>query len=50
MVHHWPKALLIWHNSLFGADGTVNYDYIVTNSINSLLVVLIPNGAHTNHY
>ena len=33
---------------LFGPDGTVNYDYIVTNS---LLIGsrCIPNGAHTNH-
>ena len=33
------------------ASGTVNYDYIVTNSINSLLIGsrCIPNGAHTNH-
>ena len=37
------------HSSLFGA---VNYDYIVTNSINSLLIGsrCIPNGAHTNHF
>ena len=25
-------------SSLFGPDGTVNYDYIMTNSINSLLI------------
>ena len=33
-------------------DGTVNYDFSVTNSINSLLIAsrCIPNGAHTNHY
>ena len=33
------------------ASGTVNYDYVVTNSINSLLIGsrCIPNGAHTNH-
>ena len=39
------------HSSLFGPDGTVNYDYIVTNSINSLLIGsrCIPNGAHTKH-
>ena len=32
------------------ASGTVNYDYIVTNSINSLLIGsrCIPNGAHTS--
>ena len=33
------------------ANGAVNYDYIVTNNINSLLIGsrCIPNGAHTNH-
>ena len=33
------------------ASGAVNYDYIVTNSINSLLIGsrCIPNGTHTNH-
>ena len=33
------------------ASSTVNYDYIITNSINSLLIGsrCIPNGAHTNH-
>ena len=33
------------------AIGTVNYDYIVTNSINSLLIGsrCIPNGVHINH-
>ena len=33
------------------ASGTVNYDYIITNSINSLLIGsrCIPNGTHTNH-
>ena len=55
---------LIWctfgpKSSLFGsaqlslwASGTVNYDYIVTNSINSLLIgsKCFPNGAHTNHF
>ena len=40
-------SYLALHSSLFGLDGTVNYDYIITNSINSLLT---PNGAHTNHY
>ena len=53
MVHHWPKEILIWHSTVlaFGPDGTVNYDYIVTNSINSLLISsrCILNGAHTNH-
>ena len=34
------------------ASGTVNYDYFVTNSINSLLIgsKCILNGAHTNHF
>ena len=33
------------------ASGAVNYDYIVTNSIKSLLIGsrCIPNGSHTNH-
>ena len=33
------------------ASGTVNYDFIVTSSINCLLIDsrCIPNGAHTNH-
>ena len=51
-------SYLALHSSLFGPDGAVNYkymymyDYIVTNRINSLLIVSrrIPNGAHTNHY
>ena len=44
-------AHLALHSSLFGPDGAVNYDYIVTNSINSLLIgsKCILNGAHTNH-
>ena len=44
-------SYLAQHSSLFGPDGTVNYDYIVTNSINSLLIgsKCIPNGEHTNH-
>ena len=41
------------HNSLFGPDGTVNYDYIITNSINYFLIgsrcTCIPNGTHTNY-
>ena len=34
------------------ASGAVNYDYIVTNSINSLLIGsrCILNGVHTNHF
>ena len=55
---------LIWHtigpkNFLFGtaqfslwARGAVSYDYIVINSINSLLIGsrCIPNGTHTNQF
>ena len=37
-----PKAqrasYLALRSSLFGPDGAVNYDYIITNSINSLLI------------
>ena len=45
-------SYLALHSSHFGPDGTVNYDYIVTNSINYLLIGsrCIPNGTHTNHY
>ena len=42
-------STLAQHSSLLGADGVINNDYIVTNSINSLLIGCIPNGAHTNH-
>ena len=44
-------SYLAQHSSLFVPDSTVNYDYIVTNSINSLLIgsKCITNGAHTNH-
>ena len=44
-------SYLAQHSSHFGTDGTVNYDYIVTNSINCLLIGsrCIPDGAHTNH-
>ena len=40
-------SYLALHSSLFGPDGTVNYDYT-----NSLLFGsrCIPNGTHTNHY
>ena len=38
------------HSSLFGPDGTVNYDYIVTLSQLSLVNWLNSNGIHTNHY
>ena len=39
------------HCFFFEPDGTVNYDYIVTNSMNSFLIGsrCIPNGAHINH-
>ena len=41
-------SYLALHSSFFGP---VNFDYIVTNSINRLLVGsrCIPNGAHTKH-
>ena len=44
-------SYLALHSSLFGPDGAVNYDYIVTNSINVLLnsSKCIANGTHTNH-
>ena len=44
-------SYLALHSALFGPDGAVNYDYIVANIINSLLIDsrCIPNGAHTNH-
>ena len=51
-VYGTPLALggsyLALHSSLFGPDGTVNYDYIATNSISSLLMAqdLFP-MAHT---
>ena len=49
-IYIWPSVLISLYgtrlvqrasylplqSSLFGPDGTVNYDYIVTNSINSL--------------
>ena len=41
-------SYLALHSSLFGPDGAVNYDYIVTYSIN-FGSRCIPNGAHTNH-
>ena len=31
-------SYLALHSSLFGPDGAASYDYIVTNSINSLLM------------
>ena len=38
-------SYLALHSSLFGPDGALNYDYIVTNSINFLLIA----SSHTNH-
>ena len=45
-------SYLALFSSLFGPDGAVNYDYNVTNSINSLLVGsrCIPNGTHTDYF
>ena len=42
---------LVLHNSLYGPDSAVNYDYVVTKSTNSLLTGTrhIPNGTHTDH-
>ena len=41
-------SYLVLHSSLFGTDSAVNNDYIVTNSIKSLLIgsKCIPNGTH----
>ena len=47
-----PKTVFgTLHSSLFEPDGAVNYDYIITNSINSSLIDsrCIPNGTHTSH-
>ena len=44
----WAPYLAL-HSSLFGPDDTVNYDYIITNSINTLLIGSIPNSAHIHH-
>ena len=47
-----PKSFLFGtaEFSLWASEA-VNYDYIITNSINSFLIGsrCIPNGAHTNH-
>ena len=45
-------SYLALHSSLFVPDGAGNYDYIITNSINSLLIgsKCITNGTHTNQY
>ena len=39
-------SYLALYCSLFGPDGAVHYDYIVTNS----LLIGIPNPTHTNHF
>ena len=44
-------SYLALHSSLFGPDNAVNYDYIITNSINSLLIgsrCIPSNGTHTH--
>ena len=38
---------LALHSSLFVPYGAVNYDYIVTNSISSLLILLAQNVMNT---
>ena len=40
MVDQWPKVVLIWHSTVFTFRqmGTVNYNCIINNSINSLLI------------
>ena len=50
MAHHWPKELLIWHCTILSL-GQMAHDYIITNSINSLLIGsrCTLSGAHTNH-
>ena len=48
-----PKSFLFGTAQLsLWASGAANYDYIVTNSINSLVIGsrCIPNGAHTYHF
>ena len=47
--HNWSKELLIWNCT--GPDWLANYDYIVTNNINCLLIGsrCILNGAKTNY-
>ena len=34
LIHVCGETLTL-HSSLFGPDDTVNYDYVITNSINS---------------
>ena len=45
-------SYLALHSSLFGPEGAVNYDYIFTKRINSLLIGsrCIYNGADTSNY
>ena len=52
LIHVWctqRASYLVLHSSLFESDGAVNYDCIVTYSINSLLIGsrCISNGTHT---
>ena len=42
-------SYLALHSSLFGPDGTANYDCIVTNNILLIGSRCISNGAHTNY-
>ena len=44
-------SYLALHNSLFEPDGAVNYDYIITNNINCLLIgsICIPNDTLNNY-
>ena len=49
MACHFLLVTGTLHSSLFGPDGPVNYDYIVTNSINCLLIGsrYFPSVTHT---
>ena len=44
-------SCLAQHTSLFGPDGAIDYDYIVTNSVKCLLIgsKCIPNSTHASH-
>ena len=46
-----PLAQIASYLALYSSDGVVNYDYIVTYSINAFLIGsrCIPNGTRTNH-
>ena len=49
---HYVNETFIDRCAIFEPDDAVNYDYIITNSINCLLISSrgIPNGAHTNDW